>query len=119
MRFIGRFIILIFSNIVAIMASSYFIKDFIFKGDFMDLVVTAAIFTIINLIFRPVLKLLFGPVIILTMGLFIIIINALTIYILDIVSAQITIQGYLPLLVATIIFGVINIIINISTRWTK
>ncbi len=119
MRFIGKLIILIFSNIVALMACNYFIKDFIFEGDFIDLVITAAIFTLINLLFRPVLKLLFGPLIILTMGLFVIVINALTLYVLDIISAQLTIQGYLPLLIATIVFGIVNTIANISARWTK
>jgi putative membrane protein len=119
MSFIGRFIILIFSNIIGLMASSYFIKDFIFEGDFIDLLITAAVFTLINLIFRPILKLLFGPVIVLTMGVFIIVVNALTIYVLDIISEQLTIQGYLPLLIATIIFGVINTIINTSARWLK
>ena len=119
MRFIGKLIILVFSNIVAIMASSYFIEDFIFEGDFIDLAVTAAIFTLINLLFRAVLKLLFGPLIVLTVGLFVIVINALTLYILDIISVQLTIQGYLPLLIATIIFGVINTIANVSARWSK
>ena len=117
MRFIGRLFILAISNVVAVMASAYFIKDFLFEGDFLDLVITAAIFTVINLLFRPILKLLFGPLIILTMGLFIIVINALTIYALDILSAQITIQGYLALLIATIIFGVINTVANVSMKW--
>ncbi len=119
MRFLGSILISIVSNIVAIMASAYFIQDFIFKGDFIDLVVAAAVFTVINLLFRPILKLLFGPLIVLTMGLFVIVINALTLYILDILTAQLTIQGYLPLLIATIIFSVVNIVINVSARWTR
>jgi putative membrane protein len=119
MKFVGKIFISIVSNIIAIMASSYFIKDFIFEGDFMDLVITAIVFTLINLFLRPVLKLLFGPLIFLTMGLFIIIINSLTIYTLDIISTSLTIQGYLPLLISTIIFSIINSFINISARWTK
>lgn len=119
MKLIGKLLISIVSNIVAIMASAYFIKDFIFEGDFLDLIVAAVIFTVINLLFRPVLKLLFGPLIVLTMGFFIIVVNALTIYLLDILSVQLTIQGYLPLLIATAVFSIINTVINISVKWTK
>ncbi len=119
MKFIGKLFISVVSNIVAIMASAYFIQDFIFEGDFIDLVTAAAVFTVINLLLRPVLKLLFGPLIVLTLGLFVIVINALTIYILDIISGSLTIQGYLPLIIATIIFSVVNSFINISARWVK
>jgi len=116
MKLIGNLIVHILSNVVAILAAAYLITGFVFQGDFIALITTAAILTLINFIVRPVLKLLLGPLVVLTFGLFMIVINALTLYILDFLSDPLIIEGYLPLLVATILFSVVNAIINISAK---
>ncbi|MDI6734370.1 MAG: phage holin family protein [Patescibacteria group bacterium] len=116
MKLIGGFIFHIFSNAIAVLAANYFIVGFIFKGDFVDLVVAALVLTLINTFLRPVLKLFLGPIIILTFGLFTIVINAITLYLLDILSDSLTIQGYLPLILGTIIIGVINFILNFAAK---
>jgi len=118
MRSLGSLIFHIFSNAVAILAAAYFIQDFSFTGDFVALIVAAAILTVINLVLRPILKLLFGPLILLTFGLFTIVINAVTLYLLDILSDPLIIEGYIPLLLATILFSVVNAVINISAKST-
>ena len=51
-----------------------------------------------------------------TFGLFVIIVNAMTLYILDIVSQPLTIQGYLPLIYASLIIGIINFVIGASGK---
>ena len=117
MRIIGRLVFSVFSNAAALLITSYLVGQFVFVGTLIDLLIAAGILTIINTFVRPLLKLLFGPLIILTLGLFIIVINALTLYLLDVVSSALTIQGYLPLLIATIIFGVVNAAINLSARF--
>jgi len=117
MRLISKLVFSVFSNAAALLVTSYFVTQFVFSGTIVDLIIAAAILTAINVFVRPVLKLLFGPLIILTLGLFVIVINALTLYLLDTVSAALTIQGYLPLLIATIIFGVVNAVINLSARF--
>lgn len=114
MKLIAKFIFHIFSNAVAIYAAAYFIGGFSFIGGVIELIVTSAILTLINLLLKPVLKLILGPFIVFTFGLFVIVINAITLYILDIVSQPLTIQGYLPLLYASLLIGVINLIINVS-----
>jgi len=116
MKLIGRFIFRIFSNAVALFAASKLIAGFIFTGTFWELILAAVILTLINSIIRPILKLVFGPVIVLTLGLFLFVINALTLFILDIVSAPLTIQGYLPLLLASILVSVVNFVIGASGK---
>lgn len=116
MRLLGRLIFSVFSNVIAIFAADYLVAGFVFVGTFIDLIAVALILTAINVLVRPILKLFLGPLIILTLGLFIIVINALTLYLLDIVSASLTIQGYLPLLIATLIVGVINAAIHLSAK---
>lgn len=117
MKLIGRLVFSVFSNAIAIMAASYVITDFIFNGDFIDLLIAAGILTVINVFARPVMKLVFGPVIVLTLGLFILVINALVIYLLDFFSPSITINGLLPLFLATLIIGAVNFLINHSARF--
>lgn len=117
MRFIGGLIFRVFSNAVALLAAAYFVQGFIFSGNFVDLLVAAAIFTVANTLLQPILKLLLGPLILLTFGLFIIIINAVILYVLDIFTEPLIIEGYLPLLLATLIIGIVNILINFSAKF--
>ena len=115
MKFIGKFIFHVFSNIIAILVTNYAIPGF-FSGGIQDLVIAALILSVINTFLKPLLKLLSGPLILLTFGLFTIVINAVSIYILDIVSQAITIQGLKELIIATLIISFINFIVSSSAK---
>ncbi|MEK7146849.1 MAG: phage holin family protein [Patescibacteria group bacterium] len=117
MKFFGRLVFSVFSNALAIMAASYVVADFIFDGDFIDLLIAAGILMVINTFARPVMKLVFGPIIVLTLGLFILVINGLVIVLLDFFSPSITINGLMPLFLATFIIGAVNFLINSSARF--
>ncbi len=117
MKFLGRFLFFIFSNLLAILIASYFIKGFIFKGGFKELLTTAFVFTIFNLALRPILKLLFGPLIVLTFGLFTIVINVLILYLLDFFIEFLIIEGYQPLILATFLISGVNFFINLTGKW--
>ncbi len=118
MRLIGRFIFHIFSNAIAILGTAYFIKSFIFTGNFIELLIAAMILTAINTFIKPILKLFFGPLILLTFGFFILIINALTLYILDFFYGPLRIEGLVPLFFATLIIGIINLFISFGAKLT-
>lgn len=116
MKFIGKFIFHIFANAIAILAASYFIAGFKFTGTFLELLFTALIFTAINMFIRPIIKLFLGPFVVLTLGLFLIVINAAMLYILDIWSKPLTIEGYLALLLSSLLIGALNLVINLSAK---
>jgi putative membrane protein len=82
----------------------------------MDLITAGAVLTIINTFLRPLLTLFLGPFIILTFGLLLIVINAATLYLLDILIANLTIQGLVPLLLATLIVGLTNTFVHLTAR---
>jgi putative membrane protein len=115
MKFIGKFIFHVFSNIIAILVTNYAVPGF-FSGGIQDLVIAALILSVINTFLKPLLKLLSGPLILLTFGLFTIVINAVSIYILDIVSQAITIQGLKELIIATLIISFVNFIVSSSAK---
>ncbi|OGG38511.1 hypothetical protein A3I34_01785 [Candidatus Jorgensenbacteria bacterium RIFCSPLOWO2_02_FULL_45_12] len=108
----GKLIMAVVSNSIAIYAAARFIDGVSFTGGFVDLGIAAAILTLINMFIRPVLKLIFGPVILLTLGLFLLAINALTVYLLDFWSAPINIEGYVPLFLASLLISAVNFLVT-------
>ncbi|KKU94543.1 MAG: hypothetical protein UY26_C0001G0095 [Candidatus Jorgensenbacteria bacterium GW2011_GWA1_48_13] len=116
MKFLGRIIIHIIVNAIVILAASEFIKGFIWVGNFIELLIAAVIFAAINMFLKPIMKLFFGPFIVLTLGLFAILINAATLFILDKLTEPLIIDGYLPLLLATLLFGIVNLFVHWGTK---
>ncbi|MEK7089197.1 MAG: phage holin family protein [Patescibacteria group bacterium] len=116
MKLIGKFLFHIFSNAIALIVAAYFVVGFTFSGAFLAMLITATILTLINVFIKPLLSFFMGPLIILTLGLFYLVINAITLYILDIFSAPLTIQGYLPLLYGTLIVTIVNVILEMIGR---
>ncbi len=118
MKFIGRIIFHVFSNALALFIAAQVIQGFVLHGDIVALFIAALILTVINALVKPILKLILGPLILLTFGIITIVINAFSLYILDILSPAITIQGYIPLLLATLIVGAVNIVVGFSAKAT-
>lgn len=117
MKTLGKLIILTAANTIAILAAAEFIVGFSFTGNFVALLITAVCLTAVQIFIRPLLSLIFGPLILLSFGLFSIIINAGLLFILDIVSPELTIQGYLPLLFTTLLVSVVHIVIDKGGNW--
>lgn len=116
MRLLAIILFQVFSNSIAILAANHFIPGFIFSGNFTALLLASLIFTAANLIIKPVLRLILTPFILLTFGLLIIGINAIFLYLLDILVKTLTINGIIPLLLATILIGLVNFLINAGAK---
>ncbi len=116
MKFLGKIILFIIVNAIAILAAARFVSGFIFEGTLTDLVIAAAILTLCNTFIRPLLKLILAPLINLTFGLLAIAMNAGILYTLDKFSSSLTINGLSPLILATLIISFINILVNLSTK---
>lgn len=112
-----RPLISLVSNAIAIFAAEYFVPGFEVTNDWSGLAIVVLLFTAANSLVLPVLRFILKPLIWLTLGLFSLVINGALIYVVDILSEGITISGLLPLLLATIIIGLINAIFSwISSR---
>lgn len=120
MSFLGRIIVHIIANSIAILAADRLIPGFVFFGDWKDLLMAGAILGIINAILKPILKLLAFPVILLTLGLFSIIINIALLYLAESLIPQLQIDGFFSALGAVIIISIINnIIISLAKKEEK
>ncbi|TSA44286.1 phage holin family protein [bacterium] len=122
MKIIGRFIFHIFSNAIAILIAANLVAGFIFNGDLTALAITALVLTVINTFIRPLVKLVLGPLLVITFGLFAIIINAVSIFLVPYLlnalgfGSPIIIEGYLPLLFATLIISAVNFIVGSAAK---
>lgn len=116
MRLLARFVLSSVSNLVALFAAVYLVPGFEITFILPDFLWTVGILTALNVIIAPILKFVFGPLIFLTLGALTVIINAAMLWLLDFLSSYITINGLLPLIYATLIISLVNIVINLSAR---
>ena len=118
MKSLARLILAFVSNLVAFLIAGYLVNDFIIVYQPINLIIIAALFTAINFLIKPVVKTILSPLVILTLGLFSLVINAGMLLLVDILSQNITINGLIPLIYATLIISVINILISLSAKFS-
>jgi len=80
------------------------------------LLLITLIFTALNIFIKPILKFILSPIIILTLGLGLLLINAVILFILDLLTEQLTIQGVLPLMLATLLISAANFVIHVVKK---
>lgn len=116
MRFLVRLALHIVANAVALYIANRFIAGFSVSGDLTMYLVLGGLLMVLNALVRPIVKLLAGPLIVLTLGLFAVIVNALMLVLLDFGSDALTIQGYMPLLLGTVLVGLTNLLFHAGGR---
>lgn len=109
--FLIRLIFYFAANLLALLILKKYVSGFdVIDYPFATLLNTAALFTVLNSLIRPLIKHFFTTFIIITLGLFTLIINAGLLLILDFTSKNITINGLGSLIYATLIISVINLL---------
>jgi putative membrane protein len=110
---IGKLIIRILTNAVAIYVAGQIVPGFIVQENSLWVLLTVGfILGIINFFIKPVLKLVSLPFILLTFGLFTILINIAMLFVLDYFSDAITIQGITPAFWAMLVISAVNFFIG-------
>jgi putative membrane protein len=115
-----KFIIRWAISAAALYAAAMVVPGVDFKGDWMGLVWLALIINLLNLLLRPLLKLLTLPLIILTLGLFTIVINTivllLTSSIGNIFGLGLTVSGFWPALLGSLVISIVSMIMSAIFR---
>ena len=127
MRFLFRLTFFLLLNFAILFIAGTFIAGFSAGGgsssggeisvNFVNLMIAAAIFTLINFYIRPLVKFVLSPIVFLTLGLFTIAINAGMLRLLDILSENVTITGIEPLIYGTLFISVLNFLINFLSKY--
>lgn len=116
MHLISKIIFSFLSNLLSLLAASYFVPGFVVSKDLKSFLTVGLIFTLINFFVRPILKLILSPIIIVTLGLGIIVVNAVILYILEYFSKNVSIDNVTSLIYATLIISAVNILFHFSAK---
>jgi putative membrane protein len=106
-----RFLAQILTNAIGLLIARYYVPGIDFTGDFKVLLVFGAVLGLINFFLKPILKFIFGPLIILSLGIFGLLINALMLWLATKFIPELTINGFMAYIYATLIMTVLNIVV--------
>ena len=112
-----KLILRILINAFAIWLTTMLLSSFNFSGSFLNLIIVAIIFGLINALVRPIVKLLTLPINLMTLGLFTLVINTLMLLLTVWLSDSLSLTGgvfqnFLIAFVAAIIISVISTILS-------
>ena len=102
---------------LAIFAALYLVPGIQFTGPGWQIGILAAIFSVINLLLKPILTLITCPLIVLTLGLFSIIVNAIlleaTANFANLLGIQFQINGFTPAFIGAIVISLTTLLLNL------
>lgn len=107
-----NFIIKVLINAAALWVAARFVPGIDLTADIWQILLIALVFGLINTFLKPILKLLSLPVIILTLGLFAIIVNVILLAITAALMDGLTIDGFLPALLGSIVISIVSAILS-------
>ena len=112
-----KLILRILINGFAIWLTSMLLSNFNFSGSFLNLVIVAIIFGLVNAFVRPIVKLLTLPINLVTLGLFTLVINMLMLMLTVWLSDSLSLTGglfenFLVAFIAAIIISIISTILS-------
>ncbi len=116
MKLLSKLIFAYITNLLSLFLASYLVKGFLVDLSLKNFLIVGLIFTVINLLIRPIFKFILSPIIILTLGLGIIIVNALMLYLLDYFSKSVTIVDIASLAYAALIVSAVNIVMHFISK---
>lgn len=104
------------ANVLGIYAAARIVPGFVFRGDFLDLVLSGALLGLMFLLLKPLIKILSLPLLLITLGLFSLVINGLLLWVLTLVTPSVTIAGLAAYFWATALITLINLVTHKLAR---
>ena len=95
-------------NVAAIWIASLFIGGVDYSDDFWILIVAGLVFSLVNLLVKPVVKLLALPLVILTLGIVLFFVNLLMLYITAWIVPGFELQSFMAAIWATLAITLVN-----------
>ena len=90
--------------------------DFSIENAWVQFLIVALIFGLINTFVKPVLRLLTLPITMATLGLFLLVLNALLLLLVGWISSQLglafTVDGFLPAILGSIIISIVGLLLS-------
>jgi putative membrane protein len=105
-------------NAIALWVAAYLLPGLDFSGDFLRLILVAAVFGVVNSLLRPLLTVLTCPLIVVTLGLFTLVINAILLLVTGWLSARwnlgFTVAGFWPAFWGGLVVGLVSLALSFA-----
>ena len=105
-------------NAAALWVAVELIDGIDFAGEWWELLIVAAAFSLLNTFVRPILRILTFPITLLTLGLFLLVINALMLLLTGLVARELgldfVVDGFLAALLGSIVISIVGLVLSIA-----
>jgi len=108
----SRLITTLLGNFTALIIADRFISGFSIVHTWSAFAILVVALLLLNTVIGPFLRLLLSPLILFTLGIAALAVNAFLLAILDFFFQSLTIEGLKPLLLATLIVALMNLMIH-------
>ncbi len=121
MRFLLRLVINAIALWVAVrLVQNAYPESIGLTGGWVNLLLVALVFGVLNAVVRPILFVMTCPLQILTLGLFTLVLNAIVFWLTSVVSRALglgfAVHGFWPALLGALIVSVVSIVLSIFVR---
>ncbi len=99
-------------NAVALWAAASLVDGLHLSADFVEVLVVAIVFGLVNAVIKPVLLLLSLPFLILSLGLLTFVINALMLTLAAALTAGLVVDGFYDALLGSIVVSIVSLILS-------
>jgi putative membrane protein len=86
------------------------------EGAWLEFILVALIFGLVNTFLKPVLRLLTLPITMVTLGLFLLVLNALLLLLVGWISSQLSlgleVDGFVPALLGSIVISIVGFLLS-------
>jgi|SRR6185295_4829031 len=104
-------------NAVALWVAAHFLSGLAFTGTWIQLLLVAAVFGLVNGLVRPLLTVLTCPLIVITLGLFTLVINAVMLLLTGWLSERwdlgFTVTGFWPAFWGGLVVGLVSLLLSL------
>lgn len=115
-----RFLIRLLISAAALWAASEIVPGISHEGGWVNLLLVALVFGVLNAVIRPILALLSCPLQILTLGLFTLVLNAGMLLLTGAVSQGLglgfTVDGFWPAFLGGLVISIVSILLSAFVR---
>ena len=112
LRFLIRLVLNLAVTVFAVWVAVQVLPNMTFDGTWVDWLIVAVIFGLVNAIIRPIVRLLTLPLTVITLGLFTLVVNALMLWLTSWISGALTVKGFITAILGALIISVISTVLN-------
>jgi putative membrane protein len=112
LRRVVRFLITWACNTVALFVAAWLLTDITYGDDWWTLVLAGGVFSLVNMIVKPIVTLLSLPLIILTLGIALFFVNLLMLLLTAWIVRDFDVEGFWTAVGGTLVIWAVNLLLD-------